>query len=436
MTVRVERNGFRRLHVAALAGTAALALVLSACGSDASPGSSSGATSAPMTTGSSMTSSDSSMTSSDSSMTSSDSSMTSSDSSTPSADSSSNGTDSSTSGSATETSGAGGSEPAITGDPASVKVGLAYDVGGRGDQSFNDSAAAGLDKAKAAGVTITGELEATNGETDTNKEDRLRQLGDKGANVIVAVGFAYATPLSVVAPDYPDTHFAIIDDSQLCDGTIKGDFSNVACLTFAEQEGSYLVGVAAALKSKSGKVGYIGGVNTPLLQKFQAGYEAGVKATKADATVDSKYITEPPDFGGFNAPDKGETIAKGMYSGGVDIIFAAAGGSGAGVFKAAKAANAFGIGVDSDQYNIPALADVKDVIITSMVKNVDVAVYADIVAAVNGKPLTGQTVYDLKSGGVGYSTSGGFVDDIKTQLEAAEQGIISGEIKVPTTPGS
>ncbi|WP_353650645.1 BMP family ABC transporter substrate-binding protein [Nakamurella sp. A5-74] len=317
-----------------------------------------------------------------------------------------------------------------------MKVGLAYDVGGRGDQSFNDSAAAGLDKAKAAGVEITGELEASNGETDTNKEDRLRQLGDKGATVIIAVGFAYATPLSAVAPDYPKVHFAIIDDSQLCDGTIKGDFSNVACLTFSEQEGSYLVGVAAALKSKTGKVGFIGGVNTPLLQKFQAGFEAGVKATKADAKVESKYITEPPDFGGFNAPDKGETIAKGMYSGGADIIYAAAGGSGAGVFKAAKAAGTLGIGVDSDQYNVPALADVKDVIMTSMVKNVDVAVYADIVAAVNGKPLTGQKVYDLKTGGISYSTSGGFVTDIEPQLKEAEAKIVSGEIKVPTTPGS
>ncbi|MEJ7651648.1 MAG: BMP family ABC transporter substrate-binding protein [Nakamurella sp.] len=318
-----------------------------------------------------------------------------------------------------------------------MKVGLAYDVGGRGDQSFNDSAAAGLDKAKAAGVVITDELEASNGETDANKEDRLRQLADKGATVIIAVGFAYATPLSTVAPDYPKVHFAIIDDAGLCDAAREGGaVPNVACLTFAEEQGSYLVGVAAALKSKTGKVGYIGGVNTPLLQKFQAGFEAGVKATKADATVESKYISEPPDFSGFNAPDKGETIAKGMYSGGADIIYAAAGGSGAGVFKAAKAAKTFGIGVDSDQYNVPALADVKDVIMTSMVKNVDVAVYADVVAAVNGKPLTGQKVYDLKTGGISYSTSGGFVTDIEPQLKEAEAKIVSGEIKVPTTPGS
>lgn len=427
MTVRLERNGFRRLQVAALAGTAAMALVLSACGSNTSSGTGSTPTSTAMTGMTDMSSSAPSA-SGDSSAPSTDSSMTS--------GSSSASVSSSAPDSSAPSGSSGAPEPAITGDPSAVKVGLAYDVGGRGDQSFNDSAAAGLDKAKAAGVVITGELEASNGETDAQKEDRLRQLADKGATVIIAVGFAYATPLSTVSPDYPKVHFAIIDDASLCDGSVKGDFSNVACLTFSEQEGSYLVGVAAALKSKTGKVGFIGGVNTPLLQKFQAGFEAGVKATKSSDTVDSKYITEPPDFGGFNAPDKGETIAKGMYSGGVDIIFAAAGGSGAGVFKAAKASKAFGIGVDADQYNVPSLADVKDIILTSMVKNVDVAVYSDIVAAVNGKPLSGQTVYDLKSGGVGYATSGGFVTDIEPQLQAAEAKIISGEIKVPTTPGS
>lgn len=323
----------------------------------------------------------------------------------------------------------------MTGDPKAIKVGLAYDLGGRGDQSFNDSAARGLDKAKGEGVTVQGELEATANEPESAKEDRLHQLADDGANVIIGVGFAYAGSFGKVAPEYPKVHFAIIDDAGLCTGDNAGKYPNVACLTFAEEQGSYLVGVAAALKSKSGKVGFVGGVDVPLIHKFDAGFAAGVKATKADAAVTSKYITQPPDFTGFNAPDKGETIAKGMYASGVDIIFAAAGGSGAGVFKAAKAAGAgkWGIGVDSDQYNSPSLANVKDVILTSMVKNVDVAVYDDIVAAVNGKPLSGQHIYDLKSGGVGFATSGGQVDDIKAELEKAKAGIIDGSIKVPTS---
>ena len=326
-------------------------------------------------------------------------------------------------------SSSGAAASTFTGDPSKVKIGLAYDLGGRGDQSFNDAAARGLDKAKAAGAAVAGELEATNGEPDSAKVDRLNQLIDDGATDIVAVGFAYAGPLGTVAKANPKVHFAIIDD--FTPGTDTG--ANIANLTFAEEQGSYIVGAAAALKSKTGHVGFIGGVNTPLIQKFQAGFDAGAKATKADIKIDNKYITEPPDFGGFNAPDKGQTIAKGMYDGGADVVYAAAGGSGAGVFKAAKAAGKLGIGVDSDQYNLPSLADVKSVIMTSMIKKVDVAVFDFIASAVNGKPLSGQSVYDLKAGGVDYSTSGGQVDDIKTKLDAIKADIVSGKIKVPTT---
>jgi len=327
------------------------------------------------------------------------------------------------------TSSAAGST--FTGDPSKVKVGLAYDLGGRGDQSFNDAAAAGLDKAKKAGAAIAGELEATNNEAPAAKVDRLNQLVDDGATEIIAVGFAYQAAVGQVAKENPKVHFAIIDD--FTPGTDTGD--NIANLTFAEEQGSYIVGAAAALKSKTGHVGFIGGVNTPLIQKFQAGFDAGAKATKADIKIDDKYITEPPDFAGFNAPDKGQTIAKGMYDGGADVVYAAAGGSGAGVFKAAKAGGKLGIGVDSDQYNLPSLADVKSVIMTSMIKKVDVAVFDFIASAVNGKPLTGQHVYDLKAGGVDFSVSGGQVDDIKTKLDAIKADIISGKIKVPTKVG-
>lgn len=317
----------------------------------------------------------------------------------------------------------------LTGDPSSVKLGLAYDVGGRGDQSFNDLAAASLDKAKAEGVTVVGELTAGQGEPDSAKTDRLNQLVDSGATDIIAVGFAYATPLAEVAKANPNVHFAIVDDASLA------DVSNVASLTFAEEQGSYLVGVAAAKKSTTGKVGFIGGVNTPLIQKFQAGFEAGVKATNPNATVTSKYITEPPDFSGFNAPDKGETIATGMYNDGIDVIYAAAGGSGAGVFKAAKATGNYAIGVDSDQYNIPSLADVKDVIITSMLKKVDVATWDFIASAVNGAPISGQHVYSLENDGVGYSTSGGFITEYVPDIEKAKEAILDGSITVPSTVG-
>jgi len=306
---------------------------------------------------------------------------------------------------------------------------MAYDVGGRGDQSFNDAAARGLDKAKTDyGVQIK-ELEATQGETDAQKEDRLRQLAEGDYNPIIAVGFAYAGPLGKVAKDFPDVKFAIIDD--FTTGVDTG--ANIANLTFAENEGSFLVGVAAALKSTTGHVGYIGGVNTPLLQKFQAGFQAGVKAVKPSDKIDIKYLTQPPDFGGFNDPAKGQTAAQGMYDAGADVIFAAAGGSGGGVFKAAKAAGKLAIGVDSDQYNQPALAAVKSVIMTSMIKKVDVAVYDFITSVKDDKFVAGNKVYDLKAGGVDYSTSGGQVDSIKDQIDAYKQKIISGEIKVPST---
>jgi basic membrane protein A and related proteins len=320
----------------------------------------------------------------------------------------------------------GGTGSAPAGGGPKLKVGLAYDIGGRGDQSFNDSAARGLDKAKADFGIDAQELEAAAGETEAQKEDRLRQLAEGEFNPVIAVGFAYCKSIGKVAKDFPDIKWAIIDDFQP-DCTVD----NVANLTFAEHEGSFLVGVAAALKSQTGKVGFIGGVNVPLIQKFEAGYIAGVKAAKPEATVDVKYLTQPPDFTGFNDPAKGETAGKGMFDSGVDVVYAAAGGSGTGAFKAAKAAGKLGIGVDSDQYNQPAMTDVKDVIITSMLKQVDVAIFDFIGSVKDNKFAKGQKIYDLKAKGVDYATSGGKVDDIKSKLDEYKQKIIAGEIKVP-----
>lgn len=334
---------------------------------------------------------------------------------------------SSTAGSGAASSGAAAT-PAlaeITGDAASVKLGLAYDIGGRGDQSFNDLAAKALDHAKAEGVTVVGELEATGGEPDSAKVDRLNQLVDGGANLILGIGFAYSGPITQVAGENPDVKFGIVDSVV--------DAPNVTSLVFAANEGSFLVGAAAALETKKDNVAFIGGVNVPLIQSFQAGFDAGAKAVKPDIKITDSYLAEPGDTSknGFNDPQLGETTAKGIYDNGTDIIFAAAGGSGAGVFKAAKAAGTYGIGVDSDQYNVPSLSDVKDVIITSMVKNVDVAV-ADLIASnANGKALTGTQLYDLKNNGVGYATSGGAIDAIVPQLEEYKQKIIDGTITVP-----
>ena len=322
---------------------------------------------------------------------------------------------------------------------ADVKVGLAYDIGGRGDKSFNDSAALGLDEAKAEFGVEAKEVTVTTG-SDSEREDKLRLLAEAGYNPIIAVGFLYAVPLKAVAADYPDINFAIIDDASVA-------APNVAGLIFAEEQGSYLAGVAAALESKSGKIGYIGGVRIPLLQKFEAGFVAGVKATKASATVDVKYVTEPPDFGGFNDPAKAKVIAKGMIDKGADVIYSAAGGSGAGNFAAAIDAGAAGkkvwtIGVDSDQYLNASAAEQANML-TSMLKRVDRAVYDVISAAVNGTTVNdvldaaagtvGRT-YGLELDGVGVSYSGDYITKYKDQIDKAAADIKSGAITVPTTP--
>ncbi|WP_218011030.1 BMP family lipoprotein [Herbidospora mongoliensis] len=306
---------------------------------------------------------------------------------------------------------------------AGAKVGLAYDIGGRGDQSFNDSAAAGLDKAKAELGVEVNELEAGNGEAESAKEERLRLLADGGFNPVIAVGFAYSASVAKVAAEFPDTKFAIVDDD-----AAKG--ANISNLVFAEEQGSFLVGAAAALKSTKGDVGFVGGVEVPLIKKFQAGFEAGAKAVKPDIKIQSKYLTQPPDFSGFGDPAKGKTAAEGMFDAGADVVYQAAGGSGAGVFEAAKAAGGLAIGVDSDQAKT-ADPTVADVIITSMLKKVDVAVFDFIKSFTSDSVAAGPKVYDLAAGGVDYSTTGGKIDDIKTQLDDFKAKIASGEITVP-----
>ena len=307
-----------------------------------------------------------------------------------------------------------------------IKVGMAYDVGGRGDQSFNDAAAKGLDKAKADLKADTKEATAVNGEPESAREERLQQLIDAGYTNVVAVGFAYAPAVKKVAAANPDVKFALIDSTDATG-------ANITNLTFAEQEGSFLVGAAAALKSKTGNVGFIGGVNVDLIKKFEAGYTMGAKAVNPAIKVQVKYLTQPPDFSGFGDPAKGKTAAEGMFQQGADVVYAAAGGSGSGMFTAASAAGKMAIGVDSDQA-LTAPAAVKASIITSMIKGVDVATFDFIKSLTEGKFTAGNKVYDLKAGGVGYSTTGGKIDDIKPKLEDFKQQIIDGKIVVPTKP--
>jgi basic membrane protein A and related proteins len=325
--------------------------------------------------------------------------------------------------------GGGGNTGGGGGKTSDLKVGLAYDIGGRGDKSFNDAAAAGLEKAKSElGLKSENvkELSARQGETDSDRAQRLELLAKGGFSPIIAVGFAYAKALSQVAPKYPNVKFGIVDGTAF---DVKGP--NVANLIFAEEQGSYLVGAAAALKSTTGSVGFIGGCDVPLIHKFQAGYEAGAKKIKPAIKITAKYLSTPQqNCSGFNDPTAGREAAKGMYDGGADIVYAAAGGSGTGVFQAANDASKLAIGVDSDQYQTAGA--LQGVIITSMVKHVEVAVFDFIKSVQDNQFKSGEKVFDLKVDGVGYATSGGKVDDIKGQLDDLKKQIIDGKITVPT----
>lgn len=307
-----------------------------------------------------------------------------------------------------------------------MKIGMAYDVGGRGDNSFNDSAARGLDKAKAEFDAETKELTAKTGETPADREQRLQSLAEGGYNPVIAIGFAYKDAVDKIAPKYPKVNFGLVDS--------VADSKNVASIVFTEEQGSYLAGVAAALKSKDGQVGFIGGVDLPLIKKFAAGFQQGVLDTNPKAKVQIQYLSTGSDLSGFGSPDKGEAAAKGMLDKGADVIFAAAGGSGAGSIEAvAGKKGAWSIGVDSDQALDPALAKYKDTILTSVVKNVDAGVFDLVKSVKDGKPLTGTQTYSLAKGGVSLTTTGDHLKDIQDKLDAAKKKIVDGAVKVKTT---
>jgi basic membrane protein A and related proteins len=330
--------------------------------------------------------------------------------------------------------GAASTAPALpNADASGLKVGVAYDIGGRGDQSFNDAAAAGLERAISELGLVkenTRELSAAPNESEDAAATRLRQLVSDGFSPIIAVGFKYATATQTVAAENPEVKFAIVDDNTV-------QLPNVTPLVFAEEQGSFLVGAAAALKTTACKIGFVGGVETPLIQKFEAGYEAGAKAVAPNVQIDADYVTPAGDFTGFNDPAKATEVTRGQLDGGADIVYHAAGASGKGVFEAVTAANTaqsprWAIGVDSDQAKT-ATSPTNERILTSMLKRVDVAVFDYINASAAGDVTTLPKVFDLSVDGVGYATTGDQVADIAPQLDAYKAAIISGQISVPST---
>src|SRR5215208_527947 len=318
------------------------------------------------------------------------------------------------------------------GDQAEAKkVGIVYDIGGRGDKSFNDSAYAGL---QAAVKEQGDKLEAKDVEPNpdgSNRKELLDGLADEGYGLIFGVGFLFSTDIDTSATESPDTQFAVIDG--FADSFTKPD-QNLLCIGFKEEEGSFLVGAAAALKTKSNIVGFVGGQQGQgLIEKFQAGYEAGVKYI---ADQDGKKIKVLVDYAGntpeaFRNPAKGKELALKQIGEGADVIYHASGGTGAGVIATAADKKIYAIGVDSDQSLTASPAEQKW-ILTSMLKRVDNAVQKTIADYVNGTETGG-----IKEGGIDYAQNQynkELLGDIPTTLDELKQKIVDGEIKVPTKP--
>ncbi|MEU3844866.1 BMP family ABC transporter substrate-binding protein [Streptomyces sp. NPDC028635] len=323
----------------------------------------------------------------------------------------------------------GSSSSSSSGSKKDLGLALAYDVGGKGDQSFNDAATAGLEKAdKEFGYKSTA-VEPQDGESDADKVQRLETLAKQGYNPVIGVGFAYAPAVKEAAAKFPKTTFGIVDDN-----TIKAP--NVADLVFHEEQASYLAGVVAAKATKTNTVGFIGGVDVPLIHKFEAGFKQGVADTKKGVTVKSQYLTQTAQEGGFSSPDKGEDAANGQIEAHADVVYAAAGLSGQGVIKAANAHKVWAIGVDSDQYKQDALAKYKASILTSAMKDVAGAVYNLAKSVHDGKPQTGEIRASLATGGVSLADSNPAYKsnaDIQAAVKKAEEGIKNGTIQVKTS---
>lgn len=313
-------------------------------------------------------------------------------------------------------------------DGSRLKVGLAFDIGGRGDASFNDAAVAGLDRAvDQLGLRPENRAERSpsSGEGESDKEGRLVRLAADGYTSIIAVGFVYAPRLATVASRFPNAQFAIID------ADVPG--VNVRSIEFAEEQASFLAGVVAAYKSKTCRIGFVGGVDNPLIHKFEAGFVQGARTAAPGVVVERKYLSPAGDNSGFQDPAKGRITADGELGRGADVIYHASGASGKGVIQAAHAAGKLAIGVDSDQHEQQNLGDARFSVVTSVVKRVDVAVYEYLRATASGALATFPSRFDLALGGVGLATSGGGIDDLKPVLDAYRAAIVSGRAHVAAT---
>lgn len=300
-----------------------------------------------------------------------------------------------------------------------ARVGIVFDVGGRGDKSFNDAAYEGARRAEQElGVSVTF-VEPTGAE---DRESALRLFAARGYELVLGVGFIFSSDVDAVARDFPAVKFACVDYA------LPEPPSNVAGLSFREEEGSFLVGALAGLESKTRRVGFVGGMVGPLIRRFEVGYEAGVHATCPSCIVDSAYAGTSPDA--YRDPLKGKSLVSAQIGRGVDIVFHAAGATGHGVFEAAKDHRIRAIGVDADQYD-----EMPGAVMTSMIKRVDVAVFDVVQKVVTGTFRGGAARLGLAEGGVDWVKEGPHATlvsaEARAKVEQLKERVIAGSIVVP-----
>jgi basic membrane protein A and related proteins len=307
-----------------------------------------------------------------------------------------------------------------------ARIGLVFDVGGRGDKSFNDAAYAGLARAERELGVSASFLEPVGTE---DRESALRLFAAQGLDLVVAVGFIFSSDVDAVAAAYPEIHFACVDYSP--QSSKEGDRTppNVEGLAFREEEGSFLVGAVAGLLTKTQHVGFVGGMTIPLIRKFEAGYLAGVRATCPACGIHAAYAGSTPDA--FKDPARGKALAISEIASGADVLFHASGATGHGVFEAAHDAHVLAIGVDSDQHD-----ELPGTVVTSMVKRADVAVFESIRAVVLHRFQPGMRVFGLAEDGVDYVHEGPhgalLPEDVKARVKDLRDEVVLRRIVVPS----
>ncbi|HEX3769222.1 MAG TPA: BMP family ABC transporter substrate-binding protein [Polyangiaceae bacterium] len=305
-----------------------------------------------------------------------------------------------------------------------VRVGLVFDVGGRGDKSFNDASYDGLLRAhEALGVS----MEVLEPASSEDREAGMRLFAARGFDLVIGVGFIFSSDVDRVARDFPAVKFTCVDYA----AGAAGPPPNVAGLDFHEEQGSFLVGAVAGAVTHTGHVGFVGGMQTPLIGRFEAGYRAGVRATCPRCVVHAAYAGTTPDA--FKDPAAGKSIAIAEIASGADVLYHAAGATGHGVFEAAHDARCAAIGVDSDQYD-----EMPDTVITSMIKRADVTVYDTVRAVVEGRFAGGVHVFGIADGAVDYVHDGPHAarlpPAVVARVEALRRDVVEGRVVVPTAP--